>query len=467
MEEKGGERKGSRAEMDFVKKWKAFLSERTETLVDGVFGLVIGLGAFSLTGFSVKGMEDVVVAISYFTLMFFLICMFWWGTSKWFAVAEYSNALMGIDFLFIILLVLMPFFLRLLFIPDPVVKDLGMIFFPLVMGALLLGSLSANIVILRQKHKKPAEVTRDLKRGLVLFPTISIFFFLSLLIPAEATAQEFLYRYFSLDTTTEILKDYPLRISFWWFTLFLSVIFGGMAEILQERRQKKTDEKDSGEWRKTLTNKSRVIVDSVYGLALGLCAYSLTDYVVTGFGDIVIALSYFLLTFLLVSMFWMELYRSYAMVPLFNGTLIAANLILTFFVTLIPFSLRLAMSPEIAARNVGMTLFPVNMVAAGLSSSAFIAFSLHWRTVDIPKDDVMELQRFAVGIPALAFIYIASFMIPPDAAIPPQYAQLIPPPLSILKNLPFRVAVWWFSFIPVIVIMGTLEVIQEKLARKG
>lgn len=466
MEEATKKEIPSEVKEDLVKKWKTFLSERTETLVDGVFGLVLGLGAFSLTGFPIYGVEDALIAVSYFTLMFFLICMFWWGTSKWFAVAEYSNALMGINFFFIILLVLMPFFLRLLFIPDSVVKDAGMTLFPIITGVLLLGTLSANIVILRQKHDKPEEVVRDLKRGLFIFPIIAVFFFLSLLIPAEDATQEFLHGYFSLNISLGLLNDYPFRIAFWWFSLFLIMIFGGIVETLQKRRQKKANETHSGDWRKTLTNKSRAICDSVYGLALGLCAYSLTDYVVAGVGDIVIALSYFLLTFFLVAMFWMELYRAYAMVPFFNDTLIATNLILTFFVTLIPFSLRLAMAPEVAARNVGMTLFPVNMMAAGITSSAFIAFSLHWRNIDIPKDDVMELQRFAIAMPALALIYIASFVIPPGAAIPTQYAQLIPEPLSILKAIPFRVAVWWFSFIPVVVVMGTLEVIQEKIAHR-
>lgn len=101
----------AKAETEIVKNWKTFLSERTETLVDVIFGLVLGLGAFSLTGFPVEGINDGLIAVSYYTLTFLLICIFWWSTSKWFSVAEYSNIFMGINFLFIILLILMPFFL--------------------------------------------------------------------------------------------------------------------------------------------------------------------------------------------------------------------------------------------------------------------------------------------------------------------------------------------------------------------
>ena len=446
-----------------VKKWKAFLTERTETLVDGVFGLVLGLGAFSLTGFLVEGIEDVVTAVSYFTLVFFLISIFWWSTSKWFAVAEYSNALMGTNFLFIILLILTPFLLRLLFNPNPIVNSASMTLFPIVVGLLFLSSLTANILVLRQKGKIAGEVHRDLKRGLVVFPLISLFFFLSLLIPSEITTQDFLRDYLGQSVTLDFLRTYPFRTAFWWLCLFLVMVLNGLGLALQ----KKPDDRGSIDWRKTLTGKCRSMSDSVYGLALGLCAYSLTDYGIGGIDDIIIALSYFLLTFFVVGMFWMELYRSYAIVPFFNNTLIATNLILTFFVTLIPFSLRLAMASESAAANIGMALFPLNMVATGITSSAFIALSLHWRTIRIPKDDIMELQRFAVAIPVLALVYIISFAIPPDASIPLQYAQFIPPPLSILKTLPFRVAVWWFSFIPMIAIMGTIEVIQEKMAKRS
>lgn len=290
---------------------------------------------------------------------------------------------------------------------------------------------------------------------------------MSLLIPSKITTQEFLQTYVSHSVTSEYFRIYPFRIAFWWFCLFLAMIFNGIGQALQGRLYEKSQDMEGSEdWRKTLTIKCRIISDSVYGLALGLCAYSLTDYAIGGMDDIIIALSYFLLTFFLVGMFWMELYRAYAMVPFFNSILTSTNLILTFFVTLIPFSLRLAMDSDAAVANIGMTLFPLNMVATGITSSAFIALSLNWKTIQIPKEDIMELQRFAVAIPVLALVFIISFSIPSDASIPLQYAQFIPPPLNILKALPFRVAIWWFSFIPMIVIMGTIEVIQEKIIQR-
>jgi hypothetical protein len=124
------------------------------------------------------------------------------------------------------------------------------------------------------------------------------------------------------------------------------------------------------------------------------------------------------------------------------------------------------MTSEAAVRTVGMTFFPLNMVAVGLTSSAFVLLTLRRRTVDIPKDDLMELQRFTIALPALAFFYILSLWIPPDAAIPTQFINLVPDFLNVLKTFPFRVFIWWFSFIPFFIIGATTEFLQEWLARK-
>lgn len=463
MEKDSRENEESRAkESAKNKKWKKFLAERSETVVDGVFGLVLGLGAFSLTGFKMSGADDVVLAVSYFALTFLFVCMFWWNTSKGFSVAEYSDVLMGINFLFIMLLVLMPFFLRLLFVPNPVIQNMGLTLFPIVIGGVLLASLSANIIIMRQNREMPKEVSRDLKRSLLIFPLMSALFFLSLLIPTTVTVQTLIQNF----AIPELLMNYSFRVAFWWITIFLTMILGSVVEAVQKRRITQNMRAQSNEWRITLTKKSRTISDTVYGLALGLCAYSLTDYVLGGPEDIILALSYFILTFLLIFSFWTELYRCFAIVDYFDDTLVALNLLVTGFVTLLPFSLRLAMTSEEAVQTVGMTFFPLNMVAAGLTSAAFVLLALRRRTVDVPKDDLMELQRFTIGIPALAFLYIWSLWIPPDAAIPTQFTNLVPDFLSVLTTFPFRVFIWWFSLIPFFIVGVTAEFLQEWIARK-
>ena len=472
--QRGRKPKEPKAEEEVAKerRWKEFLAERSETILDGVFGLVLGLGAYSLTGFTIAGISDVIVAISYFALMFLLICLFWWHTSKWFAVAEYNDALMAVNLFFIVLLILMPFSLRMLFIPGSEVRNVGMTLFPLVMGALVLGVFLTDTIVLRQKHEIPGEVRRDLKRGLIVFPVMSVFFFLSLLIPADAITQTYIQAYLPQIATIvpETLKDYPFRVASWWFITMLFVMLGGLAQLVHERYAwaSGSEAPSSKEWRKSLSNKSRIISDSVYGLALGLSAFSLTDYALGGMEDIILALSFFILTFGLIFTFWVELLRCFALVPFFDDALIAINLLLTFFVTLMPFAIRLVMVPDVAVQNLGMTLFPLNLVAAGLSGSVFIVLALRRRAIDVPKDDLMELQRFAIAGPALAIIYVASlFLIPPNAALPPEFAYFIPEPLNILKTLPYRVFIWWFSLAPLGIVMMLAEPLMEWKAHRS
>jgi len=448
------------------KKWKVFLIERAETMVDGVFGLVLGLGAYSLTGFTIREFEDVMVAISYFTLTFFLVCMFWWDTSKRFIVAEYSDVLMAINFFFIVFLVLMPFSLKLMFFLDPNVKSIGMTMFPIIMGVLMLFAFLANVVVLYKNRGIPAEVRGDLKRGLFLFPLMIFLFFCSLSISPDDTTQMYVQMYLPQYETIipDVLGVYPFRVTSWWLIIILMMMFGGLIKAVQKKHACQSEKSSPKKWRVALTKKCRVISDSVYGLALGLCAYSLTDYAIKSIDDMAIALSFFFLTLALVATFWMEAYRAFGMVPFFDNALVITNFMITFFVALMPFSLRLVIVPEVVARNIGMSLFPLNMTAASAASSVFIALSLHRRTVKIPKDDLMELKRFPVAILALAFVYIASFWIPPDATIPSKLANFIPPPLA--KGLPFRVIIWWLSFPAVIIVMGIVEMIQEAIERR-
>jgi len=405
------------------------------------------------------------VAVSYFALTFLLVCMFWWGASKRFVVAEYSDVLMGINFFFIVFLVLMPFSLKLMFFLDPSIKGIGMTMFPIIMGVLMLFTFLANVVVLYKNRGMPVEVRGDLKRGLFLFPIMASLFFYSLSIPSDATTQMYVQMYLSQWETIipDVLGAYPFRVTSWWLIIILMMMFGSLIEALQKRHACQSEKSSPKEWRAALTKKCRVISDSVYGLALGLCAYSLTDYAIRSIDDMAIALSFFFLTMALVATFWMEVYRAFGIVPFFDDTLVVTNLMITFFVALMPFSLRLAIVPDVAARNIGMSLFPLNMAAAGVASSIFIALSLHRRTVKIPRDDLMELKRFPVAILALAFVYIASFWIPPDAAIPPEFTKFIPPPL--VEALPFRVIIWWLSFPIVITVWGIVETVQEAIER--
>ena len=51
--------------------------DRYRTLNNAVFGLALGLGAFSLSGFPIKGLEDIMMALGLFAITFGIILGVW------------------------------------------------------------------------------------------------------------------------------------------------------------------------------------------------------------------------------------------------------------------------------------------------------------------------------------------------------------------------------------------------------
>ncbi|MFX1474191.1 MAG: hypothetical protein ACFFCO_01770 [Promethearchaeota archaeon] len=368
---------------------------------------------------------------------------------------------MAINFLFILFLVFIPVSLRLMLIPDPTIRATGATLFPVNVGLLLLSAILANVIIIRQSKEIPGEVKRDLKRGLAVFPLMLALFILSLFIPVHITLQMVVFAL----ALPAFVGDLSFRFICWWLIIISVQVFSSVVGYIQEKRARGSEEEvsTSEEWRRTLTNKARTISDAAYGLAIALSAFSLTTYAIGGMGDIVLMLLYFLLPFFLILLWWIELYRCIGLVSVFNALLLAVNLLLIFFITLLPFSMQLVLSSDIMARSLGMTLFPINMLCASLVASVVVVLSLRRRTVDIPKDDLLELQRLVVVGPIFAAFFLISLLFPPIAVVPPPLSDILPPPLN---TLPFRVVIWWLSFLAFFFVGGIMEFVTERIARR-
>ena len=131
-------------------RWKEILKERSSTILDSLLGLALGLGAYSLTGFTIGEPRDIGLALLYFSLLFFLTIIFWRTVSRSLALARYDDRLFTINFVLGTLLVVTPLCLRLMLSSEPETKEIGYDLFPLVMGVLsFLGAL-VHIIVLRQ-----------------------------------------------------------------------------------------------------------------------------------------------------------------------------------------------------------------------------------------------------------------------------------------------------------------------------
>lgn len=445
-------------------RWKEILKERSSTILDSLLGLALGLSAYSLTGFAIEEMRDVGLALIYFSLLFFLTIIFWRTVSRSLALARYDDRLFTISFFLGALLVVMPLCLRLMISSEPETKKMGYDLFPLVMGVLsLLGALT-QIIVLRQALAIPKPELIEMRTTTPMLLIYCAVFLLSLRIPPEATIETHLHQVTAYLPPP--LWQLPMRIGAWLAPFLLMMVIDGIVEhgAKWHISEQEGEAPSLVESKRALTQKVQAMTNSVFAMALGLCAFSLTDFAIGGREDLVMALLYFAFTFIVIITLWGELFRAFAAVLYYDETLLWGTIFLTYSVTLLPFFFRLVLSPRPTIAGFGMTLFPVFMAAAAITSSILFIIALRRRVIEIPKDDLLEMQRAAFGGPIMAIIFLASLRIPTTATLQtylPQFAGQIP---FIPVDFPLRILSWWLVLVSLFAVGGFVELITERLA---
>ena len=151
-------------------------------------------------------------------------------------------------------------------------------------------------------------------------------------------------------------------------------------------------------WEEILKERLSTILDGLLGMALGLSAYSLTDFTVNKSEDITIAIIYFAFTFFVILIFWGEIFRVFAAVLYYDETLLWGTIILNYSITLLPFFFQLVLFSDPMISKFGMTLFPVFMSLAAILNSTLFVIALKRRVFEMPKDDILEMKRAAFGL---------------------------------------------------------------------
>jgi len=446
-------------------RWKEILKERSSTILDSLLGLALGLSAYSLTGFAIEEMRDIDLALVYFSVLFFLMIIFWWAVSTSLAFARYDDRLFTITLILGALLVVTPLCLRLMLSSEPEVKNLGYDLVPLVMGVVSLLGAVTHIIVLRQAiaiPKHELEGMRMMTPGLLLFSAVLL---LSLRIPPEATIESHLHQVTAYLPPS--LWQLPVRMGAWLAPFPLLMVIAGIVQYGARWLISEPEEEAASlvESKRAVTQKVQAMTNSVFAMAVGLCAYSLTDFAIGSREDLIMALLYFAFTFIVILIFWGELFRVFAAVIYYDETLLWGTILLTYCVTLLPFFFRLVLSSDPTVAGLGMTVFSVFMAAAAIMSSTLFIIALRRRVIEIPKDDLLEMQRAAFGGPIMAIIFLASLRIPTAATLQtylPQFAGQIP---FIPVDFPLRILSWWLVLVGLFVVGGFVELIMERLAR--
>ncbi|NHJ14235.1 MAG: hypothetical protein EAX95_11200 [Candidatus Thorarchaeota archaeon] len=210
---------------------KESLHQRSERkaiqiITDAVFGLAIGLAAFSLTEYEISAIEDVYFAIGFFFLTFFFVSLFWVWVRRFFEdYVVYGGAMAGILYILCFLVAILPFIMRLFF--SGFFGEAGEVsvlaqtwLYPLDMGSIsmLVGSL--HVLFLNQGRGRVLweEYKHIATDGYAAF-VIGGGFLLSAAMPNNLTLAEILF--FSIPSP---LADIPAKIGVWFIVVLLAVI---------------------------------------------------------------------------------------------------------------------------------------------------------------------------------------------------------------------------------------------------
>ncbi|MDH5450894.1 MAG: hypothetical protein OEX77_08370 [Candidatus Bathyarchaeota archaeon] len=194
--------------------------DRYRTLNNAAFGLALGLGAFSLTGFPIEGLMDIVMALGLFANAFLIILGIWHDVHRMLKY-PFGMSFAFLDYLLIFLVVIMPFTFRLIFEVGEVV-EIAVTLYPL--------NVMASQIVLATMYQMFVRHNRDiLPRELVLWGKesrncvfiIAVFYAASVFLPSEVL---------ELMPLPPGAPSFLQRLFLWWLGYPIMIIYGVIYE---------------------------------------------------------------------------------------------------------------------------------------------------------------------------------------------------------------------------------------------
>jgi len=212
-----------------------------------------------------------------------------------------------------------------------------------------------------------------------------------------------------------------------------------------------------------------IIIDAIFGLSLGLGAFSLTELPITNAHDLFVAVGFFGFSYFIIFMSWMGIrvyfedyviYGGVTMILFFTG----------FFIAIMPIPIRIILMQSIEPNSselleAAFMLYPICLSAVTITMGIFsFAFSKQsWKTA--PWKDLAHLLTDGVASFVMGLVFLISAFMSYETSIkdvlgPSIISQL--PPEAV--NLPFKIGFWFLGGIAIV--MPAYIVTQLILWRK-
>jgi hypothetical protein len=188
-----------------------------------------------------------------------------------------------------------------------------------------------------------------------------------------------------------------------------------------------------------------VIIDAVFGLSLGLGAFSLTQLPMANTRDLLISIGFFGLSYFIIFMSWMII-RRYFVGHTVYGSINGILFFTGFFIAIMPIPVRIILmqfleptSPDLLEG--AFLLYPICLSAITITVGIFsFAFSKQsWKTA--PWKDLAHLLSEGVGAFVMGLVFLISAFMPYELSIEDMMGMILrfPPEIA---NLPFKVGFW-------------------------
>jgi hypothetical protein len=160
-----------------------------------------------------------------------------------------------------------------------------------------------------------------------------------------------------------------------------------------------------------------VIIDAVFGLSLGLGAFSLTELPIGGANDLFVSIGFFGFSYFIIFMSWMSIRRHFEEGYIVYGSVNMILFLTGFFIAIMPIPIRIILMQSIAPSSpeileAAFMLYSICLSATSITMGIFsFAFSKQsWGTV--PWRDFVHQFYEGVGAFVMGFVFLISAFLP-------------------------------------------------------
>jgi len=193
-----------------------------------------------------------------------------------------------------------------------------------------------------------------------------------------------------------------------------------------------------------------VIIDAVFGLSLGLGAFSLTELPIMSTRDLFLAVGFFGFSYVIIFMSWMII-RRYFVGHTVYGSINGMLFFTGFFVAIMPIPIRIILMQFLEPTSFELLegafiLYPLCLSAITITVGIFsFAFSRQSGR-SAPREDLVHLLSEGVGSFIMGLMFLISAFIPYNISVEDVVDPMLQLPPEIL-NLPFKIGFWFLGSI--------------------